>query len=172
MTSERRAVSRRSVFHIGLALLIASTLTLHDARAHEREYRKGSLEIEHVYATATAPGQPNGAVFIKRLKNSGNASDRLVGGKSNAAKSVEVHQMVMDQNVMKMREIPGIELPARGRISMDRGSRDGYHLMLMNLTRPLVEGERFNMTLVFQQAGELEVEVEVLKPRGAHGHRH
>lgn len=172
MTSERRAVSRRSVFHIGLALLIASTLTLHDARANEREYRKGSLEIEHVYATATAPGQPNGAVFIKRLKNSGNASDRLVGGKSNTAKSVEVHQMVMDQNVMKMREIPGIELPARGRISMDRGSRDGYHLMLMNLTRPLVEGERFNMTLMFQQAGELEVEVEVLKPRGAHGHRH
>lgn len=55
---------------------------------------------------------------------------------------------------------------------MDRGSRDGYHLMLMNLTRPLVEGERFNMTLMFQQAGELEVEVEVLKPRGAHGHRH
>ena len=172
MTSDRRTAHRRGVFHIALALLITSTLTLHDARAHEREYRKGSLEIEHVYATATAPGQPNGAVFIKRLKNSGNASDRLVGGKSNAAKSVEVHQMVMDQNVMKMRDIPGIELPARGRISMDRGSRDGYHLMLMNLTRPLVEGERFNMTLMFQQAGELEVEVEVLKPRGAHGHRH
>jgi len=78
----------------------------------------------------------------------------------------------MDQNVMKMREIPGIEIPAKGYVSMDRGAKEGYHLMLMNLTRPLADGERFPMTLTFQKAGALEVEVEVVKPRAGHGHKH
>jgi copper(I)-binding protein len=55
---------------------------------------------------------------------------------------------------------------------MDRGAKEGYHLMLMNLTRPLADGERFPMTLIFQQAGALEVEVEVVKARAGHGHKH
>lgn len=80
--------------------------------------------------------------------------------------------MVMDQNVMKMREIPGIEIPAKGRVSMDRGAPEGYHLMLMNLNRPLVDGERFPMTLIFQQAGEVEVEVEIVKARAGHSRKH
>ena len=142
------------------------------ARAHGKEFRKAGLEIEHIYATATAPGQPHGAVFIKQVKNKAGASDRLVGGKAAVSKSVEVHQMVMDQNVMKMREIPGIDIPAKGRISMDRGAKEGYHLMLMNLTRPLADGDRFPMTLIFQQAGEVEVEVEVVRARAGHGHKH
>ena len=106
------------------------------------------------------------------MKNKASTSDRLVGGKAAVSKSVEVHQMVMDQNVMKMREIPGIEIPAKGHVSMDRGAKEGYHLMLMNLTRPLADGERFPMTLIFQQAGALEVEVEVVKARAGHGHKH
>lgn len=142
------------------------------ALAHGTEFRKAGLEIKHIYATATAPGQPHGAVFIKQVKNKAGTSDRLVGGKAAVSKSVEVHQMVMDQNVMKMREIPGIEIPAKGHVSMDRGAKEGYHLMLMNLTRPLADGERFPMTLIFQQAGALEVEVEVVKARAGHGHKH
>ena len=158
------------------ALSLAAALALGHhggaALAHGKEFRKAGLEIEHIYATATAPGQPHGAVFIKQVKNKAGTSDRLVGGKAAVSKSVEVHQMVMDQNVMKMREIAGIEIPAKGHVSMDRGAKEGYHLMLMNLTRPLADGERFPMTLIFQQAGAVEVEVEVVKARAGHGHKH
>lgn len=164
---------RRKVL-AALSLAAAMVLGHHGpaALAHGKEFRKAGLEIEHIYATATAPGQPHGAVFIKQLKNKSGTSDRLVGGKAAVSKSVEVHQMVMDQNVMKMREIPGIEIPAKGQVSMDRGAKEGYHLMLMNLTRPLADGERFPMTLIFQQAGALDVEVEVVKARAGHGHKH
>ncbi len=164
---------RRKLF---AALSLAAGLALGHhgpaALAHGKEFRKAGLEIEHIYATATAPGQPHGAVFIKQVKNKAGTSDRLVGGKAAVSKSVEVHQMVMDQNVMKMREIAGIEIPAKGHVSMDRGAKEGYHLMLMNLTRPLADGERFPMTLIFQQAGAVEVEVEVVKARAGHGHKH
>jgi periplasmic copper chaperone A len=159
------------------ALSLAAALALGyqgpAALAHGKEFRKAGLEIEHIYASATAPGQPHGAVFIKQVKNKAATSDRLVGGRAAAvAKSVEVHQMVMDQSVMRMREIPGVDIPAKGRVSMDRGAKEGYHLMLMNLTRPLADGDRFPMILIFQQAGEVEVEVEVVKVRAGHGHKH
>jgi copper(I)-binding protein len=55
---------------------------------------------------------------------------------------------------------------------MDRGAKEGYHLMLMNLNKPLADGERFPMTLIFQQAGALDVEVEVVRARAGHGHKH
>ena len=164
---------RRKVL-AALSLAAAVALGHHGSTtlAHGQEFRKAGLEIEHIYAIATAPGQPHGAVFIKKIKNKAGALDRLIGGQAAVSKSVEVHQMVMDQNVMKMREIPGIEIPAKGHVSMDRGAKEGYHLMLMNLTRPLADGERFPMTLIFQQAGALEVEVEVVKARAGHGHKH
>lgn len=165
---------RRKVL-AALSLAAAMVLGHHGpaALAHGKEFRKAGLEIEHIYASATAPGQPHGAVFIKQVKNKAATSDRLVGGRAAAvAKSVEVHQMVMDQSVMRMREIPGVDIPAKGRVSMDRGAKEGYHLMLMNLTRPLADGERFPMTLIFQQAGALDVEVEVVKARAGHGHKH
>jgi copper(I)-binding protein len=163
---------RKFLSAFGLAAVLVLGHHSPAAFAHGKEFRKAGLEVEHIYAITTAPGQPHGAVFIKQLKNSASTSDRLVGGQAAISKSVEVHQMVMDQNVMKMREIPGIEIPAKGRVSMDRGAKEGYHLMLMNLTRPLADGERFPMTLMFQQAGALEVEVEVVKARAGHGHKH
>jgi copper(I)-binding protein len=84
---------------------------------------------------------------------------------------MEVHRMSMDKGVMAMREIPGVTIPARGEVSMARGSKEGYHLMLMNLNRPLKEGEKFPVTLIFKNAGEVTVEIEVEKRSGAeHGH--
>lgn len=111
----------------------------------------------------TAPGQPHGAVFIGEIRNTGKASDQIIGARSNVARSMEVHRMTMDNNVMKMREIPAIEIPANGRIGMAHGNKEGIHLMLMNLNKPLKEGDRFPMTIIFKQAGEQEVTVQVEK---------
>ncbi len=157
-----------------MAAAAALTLIMSAAapQAWARDYRKGSLEIEHPYATTTAAGQPHGAIFIKEIKNRGTTADQLIGARASVAKSMEVHQMTMENNVMKMREIPAIEVPAKGKVSMQQGSKEGYHLMLMNLNKPLKEGDRFKATLVFKQAGELEVDVVVEKPHHGHGHRH
>ncbi len=139
-----------------------------------KEFSKGSLVIEHPHAMATAPGQPNGAIFFKSISNKGTSADQLIGSRATVSKTIEIHRMEMDNNIMRMREISGIELPANSKVTMARGSKDGYHLMLMNLKAPLKEGEKFPVTLIFKNAGEVEVTVAVERPSGsAHGsHKH
>jgi periplasmic copper chaperone A len=138
------------------------------------EFSKGGLLIDQPHAMATAPGQPHGAVFFKSISNQTTQSEQLIGGRAAIAKSVEVHRMDIENNVMRMREIKGIELPANSKVMLGRGNREGYHLMLMNLKSPLKEGERFPVTLIFRNAGEVEVTVTVEKPamhmHGGHKH--
>lgn len=167
-----RGVSSLCASVVAAACALTLILSAAAPRVLAAEYRKGSLEIAHPSATATAAGQPHGAIFIKEIKNLSNTADQLIGARSSVSKSIEVHQMTMDNNVMKMREIPAIELPAKGNVSLQQGSKNGYHLMLMNLNKPLKEGDRFKATLIFKQAGELEVDVVVEKPQHSHGHRH
>lgn len=151
--------------------LITAALFAVSASAQAQEFKKGALTIEKPYATATAPGQPNGAIFIKEIKNAGAEADELIGAKTSASKAVEVHRMSMENNMMAMREIAGIAIPASGKVSMDRGAKDGFHLMLMGLAKPLQEGESFSATLIFRKAGEVPVKVSVEKLKAA-GHNH
>lgn len=170
----------RNLFAGFAVVVVAILCCLNPAGAHD--FKKGDLTIDHPTATPTAPGQPHGAVFIEKLKNSGSRDDQLVAARSGLSKSMEVHRMSMDKGVMTMREIPGISIPARSEVSMARGSKEGYHLMLMNLSRPLKEGEKFPVTLIFKNAGEITVEIEVEKRSGSdhgrqksdssHGHKH
>ncbi len=139
--------------------------------AQAAQFTKGNLVVEDPVAMPTAPGQPHGAIFIQEIRNSGKAADELIGARSTVSKTMEVHRMSMDNNVMKMREIPAIPVPANGKVSMQRGNPDGYHLMLMNLNKPLKEGDKFPVTLIFKNAGEQDVTVEVKKAGGmGHGH--
>ncbi len=139
-----------------------------------QEFKKKDLVIERPHAMATAPGQPHGAVFVKTIVNNGGVTDQLIGGRTAVSKSVEVHRMEMSNNVMKMREIPAIDLPGKSKVDLGRGNKEGYHLMLMNLKAPLKDGDKIPMTLVFKHAGEVEVTVVVEKPsmHGHGGHKH
>lgn len=154
-----------------LATILSTTVLLALlSPAHAAQFTKGNLTVNDPVATPTAPGQPNGAVFIQEIRNSGKAADELIGARSPASKSMEVHRMSMDNSVMKMREIPAIAVPANGKVSMQRGNPEGYHLMLMNLNKPLKEGDKFPVTLIFRNAGEQEVTVEVKRAQGmGHG---
>lgn len=157
----------------GTLWAVAAAVTIGiTVQAIAKEYTKGSLVIEHPHAMATAPGQPNGAVFFKSISNKGSAADQLIGSRAAVSKTTEVHRMETDNNIMRMREIPGIELPANSKVVMGRGSKEGYHLMLMNLKAPLKEGEQFPVTLIFKNAGEVEVTVVVEKPSGSGHSRH
>ena len=114
------------------------------------------VAVEAAWARATVPGQPAGGAFL-RLRNRGGA-DRLMAASSPAAAEVELHEMAMDGDVMRMRQVEGIALPAGGTVELQPG---GLHLMLTGLKAPLKAGSRVPLTLRFEKAGELAVQVEV-----------
>jgi len=133
----------------------------------------GAIEIGHPYATPSLPGTSNGAAYFEMLENTGNAADRLLRATTPVAARVELHSMAVDaQGVMRMREIDAIALAPHAKIRMRPGS--GMHLMLVGLKAPLKDGARFPMTLEFERAGKVEVEVAVqsASPGGAASHVH
>jgi copper(I)-binding protein len=164
-----RAATRRVALHLTLALLAMSALP---ARAHD--FKLGALRIDHPYATPTPAGARTGAAYLRNLRNTGDEPDRLIGARTLAAGSVELHRSVVDaNNVMKMRAVDGIDLPPRSELQLRHGGE--FHLMLIDLKAPLQNGDRFPMTLRFEKAGEREVMVWVQQPRdaaAASGHRH
>ncbi len=102
-----------------------------------------------------------GAVFML-LKNEGKEADRLLGGKTDVAQAVEVHETVMDGEVMKMQMLAGgLEVPAQGKVLLKPGS---YHVMLIGMTRDLKVGDKFRVELQFEKSGPLTVEAEVREP--------
>ena len=138
-----------------LILALATLLTATAAPAHE--FQLGSLKIGHPWARPTLPGQSAGGAYLS-VANTGVAPDRLLGGSSPAAERVEVHEMRMDGDVMRMRELPALELPAGKTVPLAPG---GLHLMLNGLKAPLKLGDKLPLKLRFEKAGEIEVLLHV-----------
>ena len=122
-----------------------------------------NIKIEDAYTRATAPGQQVAGGFLK-IDNKGNA-DQLLGASSPAAGEVQLHEMAMDGNVMKMRQVKDIPVPAGGTVELKPG---GYHLMFMNLKGPFVAGQTVPVKLKFAKAGEMELKLPV-NPLGSSG---
>lgn len=95
------------------------------------------------------------------IKNNGKENDQLICAPSDVAASVELHEMLMEDNVMKMRATPEIQLPAGYEVAFKHGQSSGYHLMLNDLRRPLKVGDKFPIALSFKKAGECLAEVWV-----------
>ena len=143
------------------ALLVSASLP---ALAHEAH--AGDVMIVHPFATPSLPGTTTGAAYITALENGGARADKLVGASTPAAARVEIHTMSVDaQGVMRMREVDGISLAPKAKVQMKPGA--GLHLMLIDLKAPLKEGTSFAMTLQFERAGSVEVNVVVQKPKPA-----
>jgi copper(I)-binding protein len=126
-------------------------------------------KIEHPYARATMPGQPNGGGYLK-IDNAGGAADRLVAASADVSRTVELHTMKLEGDVMRMRQIDAIDVPAGQTIELKPG---GMHLMFIGLKAPLKAGDSFPVKLRFEKAGErvVEVKVEAAAPAaGGHGH--
>ena len=146
----------------GLALgLAALAATAHD-------FTLGSLTIGHPYARPTVPGQSVGGGFMS-IANKG-PDDRLLSVTSTVAKSVELHTMSMDGDVMRMRQVEGIALPAGQSVELKPGA---LHMMFIGLKAPLKAGDKVPVTLRFEKAGELTVRVSVQAPGAdAPAHKH
>jgi len=137
------------------------------ALAHS--YKLGSLEIGHPWARATPPTAPTGGGFLT-ITNKGTAADRLVSASSPAAASVQVHEMKMEGNVMRMREVEGgLAIPPGATVALAPG---GLHLMMMGLKEPLKQGDRVPVTLVFEKAGSIDVELAVTAMGATPSHEH
>lgn len=121
-------------FLISLMLLLAS-LSAHAA-----------VEISAAWARATAPGQEVGAAYMN-LKSS--ASAKLVGVSSPVADSVEIHEMSLKNGVMKMRMLEVMDLPAGKTVKLEPS---GFHLMLIDLKKPLKAGENIEVELTLQDS--------------------
>lgn len=153
-------------------LLAAALLITAAAHTAAHEFKAGAITIGHPWARPTAAGQPVGGGFMK-FSNAG-AADRLVAASTAVSASVELHTMRMEGDVMRMRQVDAIELPAGGTVELKPG---GLHLMLMGLKQPLKAGDTFPLTLRFEKAGEVVVTVNVEVPKAAapaheHGHKH
>ena len=114
--------------------------------------------VKDPWVRGTVAGQKATGMFGQITSPSGG---KLVSAASPVAGVVEVHEMVMDGNVMKMRAIPGLELPAGKAVELKPG---GYHVMLMDLKQELKVGESVPVTLVFEGAGGKRETVEVKAP--------
>ena len=136
-------------------LFTAALLLAGNAWAHD--YQLGALKIIHPWTRATAPGAVAGGGFLK-IENTGDA-DRLIGAAADVSAVVELHTMVMDGEVMRMRKLDkGIELPAGATTELKPGS---LHIMFIDLKAPLKEGTNFPLTLKFEKAGEIKVDMPV-----------
>ena len=137
------------------SLALAAALVTVGAAAQVTQ--PGTLKIDQPWARPTAPGQSAGGAYLT-LRNTGTVPDRLLGGSTPAAARVEVHEMRMDGDVMRMRELQALDAPAGKLTKLEPG---GLHLMLTGLKAPLKVGDKIPLKLRFEKAGEIDVLLQV-----------
>ena len=120
------------------------------------EFRAGSLTVSHPWSRASMTPSQAGAVYLS-IDNRGRA-DRLLGAATSSAARAMFHRTLVDSSVARMVPTDAIDVPADGTVALEPG---GLHIMLMGLAAPLAAGDRFPLTLRFEHAGDLDVEVEV-----------
>jgi hypothetical protein len=128
-----------------------------------------NVSVTGAWARATMPGQPVSGAYMQIQSD---ADARLIGVSSPAVPRVEVHEMKMDGDVMRMREVKAIDLPKGKTVSLQPG---GFHIMLMNLPKPIAAGDVIPLTLVVESNGKrqsVEVKVEARAMGGGAMHHH
>lgn len=133
-----------------------------------------TVKVEGAWARASVQGQKGTGAFMRLTAQD---ATRLVRAESPAAGVAEVHEMKMEGDVMKMRAVPALDLPAGKTVELKPG---GYHVMLLDLKAPLAKDTAVPLTLVFQDAKGAESKLELSVPVGtaapgaakAHEHKH
>jgi copper(I)-binding protein len=121
------------------------------------------ISVSDAWARATMPGQKVSGAYMQIQSDT---DARLVGASSPAVPRVEVHEMKMDGDVMRMREVTAIDLPKGKTVSLEPG---GFHIMLMNLPKPIAVGEVIPLILTVESGGKrqtVEVKAAARSPMG------
>ena len=147
-----------------LAIFAATVWLLLPGAPAAHEYGKGGITVAHPWARATPGGVKVGGAYLE-IKAAAGKGDRLIAARSPVAGSAEIHSHTMDGGVVRMLRVDGIAVGGGKSLVLAPGA---YHIMLIDLKRPLKEGDLVKLTLVFEKAGEIEVEATV-EPVGAMG---
>lgn len=157
-----------TVFSRVLALFLG--LAIINLVVAEQSRRLGELQIDQPWARATPHGAISGAGFFT-VSNHGADADRLIRAESSISSVVELHRTEFVDNVMKMRKQDAIEIPPGQNLVFEPGS---YHIMFIGLHDMLSEGQTIAVTLVFENAGAIDLTFPVKsltagadKPHGA-----
>lgn len=135
----------------------------------------GDLKLSTPWVRASVPGQVNGAGYVQ-IDNQAAQPDKLVSASTTGVNRVELHTILTENGVAKMREVSGIEVPAGGAVKLAPG---GYHIMFLGLSESFKVGATIPVMLKFEKAGEVKVEFEVkpatynpgsMSGHGAHRH--
>jgi periplasmic copper chaperone A len=137
--------------HSILTRLLASSLLSLAASASLAQ-----VKVDQAWARPTVPGQQGGGGFLSITSPAG---DRLIGGSTPLAERFELHTMAMKGDVMEMRQLDAIDLPAGKTVEFKPG---GLHVMFIGLKQPLAIGSKVPVTLKFEKAGEVKVEFDVM----------
>ncbi|EIK52409.1 hypothetical protein YO5_06391 [Stutzerimonas stutzeri TS44] len=164
-----------------LRLLTASCLSAFCLAANAQEHHHSSSEpapaatlaVSQAWSRAMPPSAPTGAVYFV-LDNVGQQDDRLVAARTPRAEKAELHTHVHEGDMMRMRQVDSVAVPAGESV---RFQPSGNHVMLFGLKQPLVAGERFELMLEFEHAGEITTDVDILDeapaaPPAANPHMH
>jgi len=166
------------LLRLASALLFAMAAPVVMAHDHDHSQHAAQVagetsphRIAGAWSRAMPPTAPTGAVYFT-VENTGQQPDRLLGAYTQRAGRTELHTHIHEGEVMRMQQVDSVELPAGSRVEFKPG---GNHVMLFDLRQPLNEGERFSLTLKFEHAGDVPVEVSILEdaPQGsepAHAH--
>lgn len=147
------------------ALAAAFSAVAFAASAHD--YSVGDLKIDHPWARATPGAITTGAAYLA-VTAQGQSPDRLIAAETPRAAKAELHTMMMDGDIMKMRQVSAVEINPGEPTLLRPG---GLHIMLIGLKAPLREKDSFPMTLTFEKAGKVEVQI-VVESAGARDSSH
>ena len=134
--------------------------------AQAADVTAGTLKISAPWARATPKGASVGGGYMT-ITNTGKAADRLTGGSTTVSSKFELHEMSMDNGVMKMRPLAsGLEIKPGQTVELKPG---GHHIMLVGMKEQLKAGDHFKATLDFAKAGKVDVDFIVEGLGATHG---
>lgn len=141
-----------------LELAIATGLTVAAVIAVVAAAHAGDMMVSGAFARASAtPAAKAGAVYFT-IRNEGAAADKLTNVATDAAQSAMLHENVEENGVVSMRHLETLPVAAKETVTL---SPTKLHVMLMGLKAPLKKGEHISLTLTFEKAGQIKVDVPV-----------
>jgi copper(I)-binding protein len=155
-------------------ILLIAALLIPSLFVQAHEYEAGSLHIDHPWSREMPPVAPTAAAYFV-IHNYGSEADRLLSVSTPVAEKAELHEHVHAGGLMKMQQVQDVAVPAGAEVKFEPM---GYHVMLFGLQKQASDGERFPLTLNFERAGKVDVEVTVQKdapvaaPAASAEHKH
>jgi hypothetical protein len=150
-----------------LEILAATALTLAAILALAPGVRASDIMVMDAFARASVVSTAKAGTAYLTLMNHGTESDRLLSITTDAADKAQLHQTIQENGIAKMRAVKSLELPAGAMVELKPG---GLHVMMTGLKAPLVKGGSLTLRLIFEKAGEVEIQVPVGAAAAGHDH--